>query len=913
MMRKSAVLAAVCMVLSLTAWAQGKQPQCTLSVSPGSGTAPLTVTASGSCTDSQTIIVSQTLDWGDGSGAVATSPTFQLQHTYSTVGTYTVTVGATDANFSTDSASQNVAVTANQPPACTLSSVSPTSGAAPLTVNASGNCTDPDNDTITSTSINWGDGTSSGGSSGSHTYNTAGNFPVTLSATDSVGNTGTSAPVTVSVARNQPPACSLSLNPKSGQAPLTVTASASCTDPENDITSEVLNWGDGATTPVSSASQTYVHTYTGAGNFTVTLTATDSANNTVSVSKAVKVTADSTPACTLTLIPTTGQAPLTVTANASCTDPQNDIASEQLRWGDGATTTVLPGNPAYTHTYNGAGTFTVTLTATDSAGNVGSAAQTVTVTGSPSGSTPSCTVAATPTSGSAPLSVSVIATCNDPQNDISRVMTDFGDGYYLVGNSPTHTYVSAGSYTLTVVASDKAGNTSHPVSQSITVSNNPVLFVGISNGQVAQFTKSGTRQTTLNSNQGGSITGMAFDAAQNLYTTDFTANMVSKFSGNGTLMGTFGSGYNCKPESIAFDRAGNAYVGETGCSHALLKFDAYGNLQAALSVGAEQQGSDWIDLAADQCTILYTSQGSSVLQYNACTRQQMSPFATGLNTGLAVKVLPDGGALVADKVDILRFDSAGRKIMTYTASGEKCWVSLALDSDGVSFWAADYCTSDVVQFDINSGNQLSKFNSGTPANTVFGLAERVPPPKLPPAGPLAPSPAQASIAAGQSATFTLNFLPNGAAAGHTFTLSCADLPANSTCSFSPPTLQAGSSPMSAQLTVTTTGASARLIPPSSRWGWTFGLVLPCLGLALVVAGGDSRHRYSRLILMLLLLACVIPLLSCSGASGNSSPPPDNPSAAPTPGANTPSGAYTVVIHATSGGVQSSTAVNLNVQ
>src|SRR5205814_2722701 len=113
-----------------------------------------------------------------------------------------------------------------------------------------------------------------------------------------------------------------------------------------------------------------------------------------------------------------------------------------------------------------------------------------------------------------------------------------------------------------------------------------------------------------------------------------------------------GSGYNCKPESIVFDASGSAYVGETGCSHAVLKFDAYGNLVATYSVATQTQGSDWIDLAPDQCTLYYTSQGSTVLRFNVCTNKQLSTFASGLNTALGIRVLPDNTVLVAEKNNI---------------------------------------------------------------------------------------------------------------------------------------------------------------------------------------------------------------------------------------------------------------------
>lgn len=821
MLRKSVVLLAVCLALSVASLAQSNQPQCTVTVAPSSGVAPLNVTATVNCTDSLAPISSVTVDWGDNSAPYASLlPSFAVQHTYTSAGSYVVTVTASDLLSNTSSTSSPaITVTSNQPPACTLS-VSPTSGMVPLNVTASGSCTDPDGDTLT----------------------------------------------------------------------------------------EVLNWGDGTT----SAGTSGTHTYPNAGQYTISLTATDSANLSGSASQTVTATNNQTPTCSLTVAPTSGTAPLAVTAVAACSDADEDKLNTLLSWGDGTTTKGANG----THTYTKAGKFTVTVTATDPSGNHGTASRVVSVSSSvTASSTPVCTLNISPASGNAPLAVTVNAGCSDPGNDLGSVVTDFGDGFYLNGGGGAHTYVTGGSYTVTVSATDKAGNTSQPVSKTVTVTDDPVLFLGIGNGQVAQFGRSGNQQALLNSNQGGSMTGMAFDALENLYTTDFTADAVSKFTGK-ALVGTFGSGYNCKPESITFDRAGNAYVGETGCSHALLKFNSYGNLAAAYSVATQQEGSDWIDLAPDQCTIFYTSQGSSVLRYNACTRQQLSPFATGLNTGLAIKILPDQSVLVADKQDIVRFDSQGRKIMTYDASSENCWASLALDSDNASFWAADYCSSDVVQFNINSGNEVSRFNSGTPANTVYGVAERIDPPRVTPAGPLLASPAQASISGGQSATFALNFNPSGAVAGQTFTLACAGLPVHSSCSFSPGTLQAGNGPLSAQLTITTGGASARLTPlPGSHGGWILAIALPWFGVMLLAGCEDTQAGRRRLLLGCVLLLSLLPLLSCSGASGNSSsPPPASPISAPTPATSTPAGTYTVVVHATSAsGPRSSTAVTLTVQ
>jgi PKD repeat protein len=448
----------------------------------------------------------------------------------------------------------------------------------------------------------------------------------------------------VVVNANQPPTCTLGVTPSSGAAPLNVTASGNCTDPENDITSEVITWGDGASANGTSGT----HTYTSTGTFTVALTATDSVGNHGSAPQTVTVTVNQPPTCTLSVSPQSGPAPLPVTASGSCTDPENDILSTSLNWSDGTVSNGTSG----THTFVASGTYVVTLTATDSVGNTGKAKQTV-VVGSGQNKPPSCNISATPTSGQIPLSVTISPNCTDPENDITSIMVDFGDSFYAsVGpNSPiSHIYARKGSFTAVVTATDVAKNVSNSSSQTIATTDTPTMFVGGS-GQLKQFNQSGQSVKTLNPNQSGSITGLAFDWLDSLYATDFSADTISKFDGNGNFVNTFGSGYNCKPESIVFDNSGNAYVGETGCSHALLKFDAYGNLAAAYSVTTEVEGSDWIDLASDQCTIYYTSQGKSVFRFNACTGQQQPPFASSLTTGLAVKILPDRSVLVADKAD----------------------------------------------------------------------------------------------------------------------------------------------------------------------------------------------------------------------------------------------------------------------
>lgn len=251
------------------------------------------------------------------------------------------------------------------------------------------------------------------------------------------------------------------------------------------------------------------------------------------------------------------------------------------------------------------------------------------------------------------------------------------------------------------------------------------VFVSVSNGLVQEFTPSGTLVQTLDTGKGAGIftTGMAFDSFGNLYVTDFNANDVTRFSPTGVNLGSFGSGYNANDESILFDSLGNVYVGQADGSHRILKFDSAGSPTGSFSPATEGRGTDWIDLASDQCTMHYTSEGHSVKTFNVCTNTQGPDFATGLpgSVAYAHRILPDGGELVADSEVIVRLDAAGNVIHTYDAGSNNVWFALNLDPDGTSFWSASSDTGDVYRFDIATGAVISHFNPGSGPFTVFGI------------------------------------------------------------------------------------------------------------------------------------------------------------------------------------------------
>jgi len=133
------------------------------------------------------------------------------------------------------------------------------------------------------------------------------------------------------------------------------------------------------------------------------------------------------PVASLTVTPSSGTAPLAVTASASgSSDPDGTIASYKFNFGDGTVVGPQSGSTA-THTY-AAGTWTASVVVTDNAGATGTASKTVTVT-SGTNQPPVASLTVTPSSGTAPLNVTADAAgSHDPDGTIATYKFDFGDG-----------------------------------------------------------------------------------------------------------------------------------------------------------------------------------------------------------------------------------------------------------------------------------------------------------------------------------------------------------------------------------------------------------------------------------------------------------------------------------------------------
>lgn len=144
---------------------------------------------------------------------------------------------------------------------------------------------------------------------------------------------------------------------------------------------------------------------------------------------------------------------LSVTTDASASaDPDGTIASYAWSWGDGTTGTGLTA----AHVYAAAGTYSVGLTVTDSAGGTSATTRTVTATVAPVNSAPTASFTATVS----PLAVAVDARAStDVDGTIASFAWAWGDGTAGSGSSATHTYATPGNYAITLTVTDNVGAT----------------------------------------------------------------------------------------------------------------------------------------------------------------------------------------------------------------------------------------------------------------------------------------------------------------------------------------------------------------------------------------------------------------------------------------------------------------------
>ena len=204
-----------------------------------------------------------------------------------------------------------------------------------------------------------------------------------------------------------------------------------------------------------------------AGNYIVFVKAVGKASLTNKISAGVQITITNQPPTaalsitnSLTKGAVTGSvaAPASITAStAGSSDPDGTIVASTINFGDGSAP--VSGSSA-SHTYNTAGTYTITGTVTDNLGAMASKSAAIVVSSS-SNQPPVAVISATPSSAYAPATISVSAAgSSDPNGTIASSVISFGDGTSASGLTASHKFSAAGVYTLTATVTDNLGASS---------------------------------------------------------------------------------------------------------------------------------------------------------------------------------------------------------------------------------------------------------------------------------------------------------------------------------------------------------------------------------------------------------------------------------------------------------------------
>lgn len=173
---------------------------------------------------------------------------------------------------------------------------------------------------------------------------------------------------------------------------------------------------------------------------------------------------------------------------------------------------------------------------------------------------------------------------------------------------------------------------------------------------------------------------------------------------------------------------------------------------------------------------------------------------------------------------------------------------------------------------------------------------------------LASSSTSDTIQAGATASYTLTVASVGGSFTSAVQLSCSGAPTHATCNVSPSSVTAVGTPATSTLTITTTGKSALAVLPDRTQGRPiYAVWIQLQGVSLfgmMLAGSRSGSRKLRVIILLaLMIAALIFMMACAGGTGIASQPQSG----------TTAGTYTITVMGTSGALQHSLPLTLNVQ
>jgi len=448
-----------------------------------------------SASDIDGSITSIQVNWGDGTIHNLPGNAVNDSHAYVSSGTFTVSITATDnAGLSSTASATN---TISDAPPLVSFTLSPATAPTGTVIGFDGSSSvDPDG-SIVDYAWSFGDGAIGTGVSPSHSYGLAGDYTITLVVTDNATLTASTSQ-TVHIT-DRPLIVSLTPSTTNSPTGTLISLEISASDPDGTVSTITVSWGDGTTHTLTGNATSDSHSYALAGTYTVAVNATDNAGFTATASTTETVT-DRPPSINFNQSQTTVPTGTTVSLTISASDPDGSATGLRVNWGDGTIHSLPATASSDNHAYALAGSYTITVTATDDAGLTNSSQAIELVTDR----APVVTFTASPTTSPTLSTVTLTISAQDPDGSISQIRVAWGDGTVdsLPGNavSDSHVYAAAGTFAVYVNATDDAG---------LTVQSSNIVLTITDRLPVAVLNASTTLSQTL-SNIGFNATG-SFD------------------------------------------------------------------------------------------------------------------------------------------------------------------------------------------------------------------------------------------------------------------------------------------------------------------------------------------------------------------------------------------------------------------
>ena len=405
-----------------------------------------TVTFDATASTDNVGIASYTWTFNDGGPVSLSGPS--PTHVFTSVGVFPVTLLVTDGAGNTDSAVMTVTVSLDGLPP--LADAGPDQAVDEDTVVTFDGSASTDNVGISNYTWTFTDVSPRAlyGVAPGYLFANPGTFVITLAVLDRDSNTATDT-VTITVNDITPPTADAGADQTVDEDTVVTFDGGASTD-NVAISNHTWTFDDGGTQALYGASP--AHPFATPGTYVVTLTVRDAAGNsatdtmTVSVNDVTAPVADAGPDRTV-------DEDASITLDGAGSSDNVAVANFTWTFTDGTARTLYGASPA--HTFAVPGSYTVTLTVRDAAGQTDSETMTFTVR-----DVSAPTAAAGPDASGLEGGTLTLDGAGSADNvGVANYTWDLGGGATAYGPTPTHRFADSGVHTVTLTVRDAAGNT----------------------------------------------------------------------------------------------------------------------------------------------------------------------------------------------------------------------------------------------------------------------------------------------------------------------------------------------------------------------------------------------------------------------------------------------------------------------